>query len=227
MSNIDQWNFDELQNSKIIITEDVYNRLIMLIGRTSWTASEHSSTLFGKKLEGEDIWVIDEVNASEDYISRGENSTNPLDYSVSTGRKQSLEIQEKLNRGPGTVVIDVHTHPAGLIEDFRFLSSGDITEYIKYNEIVSNKGGTFFAGLIGCDRVNGNMSFSIVWYNKLNNKFYRIKDIYLRRRLGNGDYRDFPFVKYGNTQLIMQTWGDQNADINQLSQEELTRFSHR
>ena len=200
MSNIDQWNFDELQNSKIIITEDVYNRLIMLIGRTSWTASEHSSTLFGKKLEGEDIWVIDEVNASEDYISRGENSTN---------------------------VIDVHTHPAGLIEDFRFLSSGDITEYIKYNEIVSNKGGTFFAGLIGCDRVNGNMSFSIVWYNKLNNKFYRIKDIYLRRRLGNGDYRDFPFVKYGNTQLIMQTWGDQNADINQLSQEELTRFSHR
>ena len=28
MSNIDQWNFDELPNSKIIITEDVYNRLI-------------------------------------------------------------------------------------------------------------------------------------------------------------------------------------------------------
>ncbi len=71
------------------------------------------------------------------------------------------------------------------------------------------------------------MSFSIIWYDKTNSKFYRIQNIYLRKRLENGDYRDFPFAKYGNTQLIMQTWGDQNADINQRSQEELTGFSHR
>lgn len=227
MSNINQWQFDELPNSKIIINEDVYNRLIMLIGRTAWIASEHSSTLFGKKVEGEDTWVIDEVNTNEDYISRGTNSTNPLDYSVSSGRNQSLEIQNKLDQGPGTVVIDVHTHPSGLIEDYRFLSSGDLATYRQYNEIVSNKGGTFFAGLIGCDRVNGNMSFSIVWYNKQNDKFYRIQNIYLRRKLENGDYRDFPFAKYGNTQLIMQMWGDQNANMSEQSKEELIGFKHR
>ncbi len=227
MSNINQWQFDELPNSKIIINEDVYNKLIMLIGRTAWIASEHSSTLFGKKVEGEDTWVIDEVNTNEDYISRGTNSTNPLDYSVSSGRNQSLEIQNKLDQGPGTVVIDVHTHPSGLIENYRFLSSEDLATYRQYNEIVSNKGGTFFAGLIGCDRVNGNMSFSIVWYNKQNDKFYRIQNIYLRRKLENGDYRDFPFAKYGNTQLIMQMWGDQNAKMSEHSKEELMGFKHR
>ena len=227
MSNVNQWQFDELPNSRIIITEEVYNRLITLIGRTAWIASEHSSTLFGKKVDGEDTWIIDEVNTNEDYISRGENSTNPLDYSVSSGKKQSLEIANKLEQGSGVVVIDIHTHPSGLIEDYRFLSSGDLSEYIQNNEIVSNKGGTFFAGLIGCDRINGNMSFSIVWYNKHNNKFYRIQDIYLRRKLENGDYRDFPFTKYGNTQLIMQMWGDQNAQISEKSKEELSGFKHR
>ena len=227
MSNINQWQFDELPNSKIIITEEVYNRLIALIGRTAWIASEHKSTLFGKRVEGEDTWIIDKVNTNEDYISRGNDSTNPLDYSVSAGKKQPLEIQDKLAEGPGTVVIDVHTHPSGLIEDYRFLSSGDLSTYKQYNEIVSNKGGTFFAGLIGCDRVNGNMSFSIVWYNKHNGRFYLIQDIYLRRKLANGDYRDYPFVKYGNTQLIMQTWGDQNAIIDEQSEEELTGFKRR
>lgn len=36
MSDINQWKFDELLNSKIIITEQVYYRLCTLIGRTSW-----------------------------------------------------------------------------------------------------------------------------------------------------------------------------------------------
>lgn len=183
MSNINQWRFEELPNSKIIITEEVYNRLMFLIGRSAWVSSEHSSTLFGRKIDGEDAWIIDEVNANEDYISRGTNSTNPSDYSVSTGQNQSIEVQNKLEQGPGVVVIDIHTHPSGLIDDYRFISSGDESVYMQYNNIVSNKGGTFFAGLIGVDRVNGNMSFSVVWYNKLNNKFYRVKDIMLRKKM--------------------------------------------
>ena len=55
MSDINQWKFDELSNSKIIITEQVYYRLCTLIGRTSWIASEHNSTLFGRKLNGSNI----------------------------------------------------------------------------------------------------------------------------------------------------------------------------
>lgn len=227
MSNVNQWQFDELPNSKIIITEEVLNRLHVLIGRASWIASEHSATLFGQKIGEDNIWLIDDVNTNEDYVSRGQNSTSPLDYSISTGDKQSKEIVSKLESKPGAVVIDIHTHPSGLIEDYRFLSSGDLATYRQYNEIVSNKGGTFFAGLIGCDRVNGNMSFSIVWYNKQNDKFYRIQNIYLRRKLENGDYRDFPFAKYGNTQLIMQMWGDQNANMSEQSKEELIGFKHR
>jgi hypothetical protein len=49
MNNINQLKYEELPNSKIIITENVYNRLIRIIGRTSWIASEHNACLFGKK----------------------------------------------------------------------------------------------------------------------------------------------------------------------------------
>lgn len=213
MSNINQWRFEELPNSKIIITEEVYNRLMFLIGRSAWVSSEHSSTLFGRKIDGEDAWIIDEVNANEDYISRGTNSTNPSDYSVSTGQNQSIEVQNKLEQGPGVVVIDIHTHPSGLIDDYRFISSGDESVYMQYNNIVSNKGGTFFAGLIGVDRVNGNMSFSVVWYNKLNNKFYRVKDIMLRKKDEYGRITDFLFPKYGNTQLICTNWSNEDLRL--------------
>ena len=213
MSNIKQWRFEELPNSKIIITEEVYNRLMFLIGRSAWVSSEHSSTLFGRKIDGEDAWIIDEVNANEDYISRGTNSTNPSDYSVSTGQNQSIEVQNKLEQGPGVVVIDIHTHPSGLIDDYRFISSGDESVYMQYNNIVSNKGGTFFAGLIGVDRVNGNMSFSVVWYNKLNNKFYRVKDIMLRKKDEYGRITDFLFPKYGNTQLICTNWSNEDLRL--------------
>ena len=227
MSNVNQWQFEELPNSKIIITEEVLNRLHIIIGRTSWIASEHSTTLFGQKISEDNIWLIDSVNVNEDYNSRGVNSTVSTDYSVSNGYEQSKEIVEKLNQKPGTVVIDVHTHPSGIIEDYRFVSAGDLSTYIKYNDIVTDKGGTFFAGLVGVDRMNGNMSFSVICYDKSNSKFYRIQDIYLRKRLENGIYRDFPFVKYGNTQLIMQTWGDQSAVMNYQDKEELGRFKHR
>ena len=227
MSNINQWRFEELPNSKIIITEEVYNRLMFLIGRSAWVSSEHSSTLFGRKIDGEDAWIIDEVNANEDYISRGTNSTNPSDYSVSTGQNQSIEVQNKLEQGPGVVVIDIHTHPSGLIDDYRFISSGDESVYMQYNNIVSNKGGTFFAGLIGVDRVNGNMSFSVVWYNKLNNKFYRVKDIMLRKKDEYGRITDFLFPKYGNTQLICTNWSNEDLRLPQSVEEDIINLKHR
>ena len=227
MSNINQWGFEELPNSKIIITEGVYNRLMVLITRSAWIASEHSSTLFGKRVDGEDAWIIDEVNANEDYISRGANSNNPSDYSVSSGQNQSIEIQNKLNQGPGTVVIDIHTHPSGLIDDYRFLSSADLSTYQQYNAIISEQSGTFFSGLIGVDRINGNMSFSIVWYNKLNSKFYRVSDILLRKKDEYGRITDISFPKYGNTQLICKNWGNDDLKLPSCVEEEITNLKHR
>ncbi len=227
MGNINQWKFDELPNSKIIITEKVLNRLQFLIGRTTWVPSEHSTILFGKKISEENIWLFDEVNFNEDYISEGVNSRNPLDYAVQYGEKQYEEMKNKVSSSPGTAVVDIHTHPSGLIEDFRFLSGGDLKACINLNSQISNMGGVAFSGLLGCDSINGNMSFSIIQYNKSERKFYRIQNIYLRKKLENGVYRDFPFVKYGNTQLIMQMWGDQNANMSEQSKEELNGFKHK
>lgn len=200
---------------------------MFLISRSAWIASEHQATLFGRKVDGEDTWLIDEVNTNEDYISRGSNSTNSHDYSVSAGKKEAKEIKNKLNQSPGVVVIDVHTHPSGLIEDYRFLSSGDFSAYLKYNAIVSDKGGTFFGGLIGVDRDNGNMSFSIVWYNKLNNKFYRIKDIMLRKQDEYGSITDIQFPKYGNVQLICTNWGNEDLKVPSNVEEDITNLNHK
>ena len=93
MSNFNQWQLDELPDSKIIITEEVLNRLQFLIGRTSWVPSEHSTTLFGEKINDENIWLFDEVNINEDYINEGTNSQNPLDYAVQVGKKQYEEMK--------------------------------------------------------------------------------------------------------------------------------------
>lgn len=227
MANINQWEFEELPNSKLIITEEVLNRLIFLIGRTTWIASEHCCTLFGRKLQGEETWIIDEVNTNEDYISRGSNSTNPKDYSVSTGKKQAEEIVSKLENQTGLVVIDVHTHPSGLIEDYRFQSLGDLEMYIQYNEIVSKKRGTFFGGLIGVDRVNGNMSFSIIWYDKTKGTFKIIKDIFLKKTNENGKTEIVKFPKYGNTQLIYQKWGMADTKLSDNIVQELTNLKRK
>lgn len=227
MSNINQWKFDELPNSKIIITEQVYYRLCTLIGRTSWIASEHSSTLFGRKLNESDIWIFDSINENEDYKSYGVDSINPYDYSISVGNNQANEIISKLKSGSVTAVVDVHTHPSGITSDFRFISEGDKTSAKNFNKLISEKGGTLFSGLIGCDRDNGNMSFSIIWYNKNNDEFYRIQDIYLRQKTESGDYRDVPFVKYGKVQLLMQNWGFYDTKFSDYDRIELSNLHRR
>lgn len=225
MSNINQWKKDELPNSKIIITEEVFYRLQQLIGRTSWIASEHNSTLFGRKLPNQDIYLIDSVNENEDYISNGIKSENPYDYSVDYGQRQYNEMVSKIN--PGVVVIDVHTHPSGLIDDYRFISEGDEKAAKNLSAQISQKGGTAFSALIGCDRINGNMSFSIIWYNKLNDEFYRVPEIYLRQKDAYGNYQDRLFTKYGETQLIMQNWGVEDVMMPQSVKEELTGLKRR
>lgn len=222
MSNVNQWKFEEIPNSKVIITEDVYYRLQKLIGRTEWIASEHNTTLFGRKI-GNNIWLFDSVNSNEDYVSAGNNSTNPYDYYNSVGKRQSLEIESKLK--PGVSIIDIHTHPSGLTDTYRFISTADKKNYALYDDIVRKKGATFFGGLLGCDRVSGNVSFSIVYYNKNEDKYYRISDIYLRQKSSDGDYRDIPFVKYGDVQLIMQSFGFDDVLINKGTVEELKGFS--
>lgn len=227
MSDINQWKFDELPNSKIIITEQVYYRLCTLIGRTSWIASEHSSTLFGRKLNKSDIWIFDSINENEDYKSYGADSINPNNYSVRVGNNQANEIISKLKSGSVTAVVDVHTHPSGITNDFRFISEGDKISAKKFNKLISENGGTLFSGLIGCDRDNGNMSFSIIWYNKNNDEFYRIQDIYLRQKNESGDYRDVPFIKYGKVQLLMQNWGFYDIKFSDYNRTELSNLHRR
>lgn len=227
MSDINQWKFDELSNSKIIITEQVYYRLCTLIGRTSWIASEHTSTLFGRKLNGSNIWIFDSVNENEDYKNYGTNSTNPYDYAVSVGINQEDEIYSKMKSGNYPAVADIHTHPSGITSNFRFMSEGDKITAKKKSKIIGEKGGTLFSGLIGCDRANGNMSISVVWYNKNDDEFYRIQDIYLRQKTESGDYRDVPFIKYGEVQLLMQNWGFCDTKISDYDKTELANLHRR
>ena len=71
------------------------------------------------------------------------------------------------------------------------------------------------------------MSFSIVWYNKLNNKFYRVKDIMLRKKDEYGRITDIPFPKYGDTQLIYKNWGNVDLELPSSVEEDITNLKNR
>lgn len=227
MSNINQWKLEELPNSKIILTEEVYNRLMILIGRSTWVTSEHRSFLFGKRESNSNTWIINSVNENEDYVNTGNNSINPAAYSVHPGEKESREVTAKLESGPGMVIIDVHTHPSGITDDYRFFSRADLEVNKELRSIVDKYAGTTFTGLIGVDRINGNMSFSIIWYNKLNDEFYRVKDILLRQKDEYGRIVDIPFPKYGDTQLIFKSWGADDLSLPSSVELEITNLRHK
>jgi hypothetical protein len=124
-----------------------------------------------KKIPNSETLIIDDVNQTEDYISRGTNSLNPEDYSVSFGKKSALEIVKRAKTGIG--VIDVHIHPSGLI---------------------------------GVDR---------------------IKDILLRTTNEYGNIVDIPLKKYGNTQLIMQSWGTYELQMQDNVREDLSNLKRK
>lgn len=68
MSNINQYKFEELPNSEIIITEPIYRRLLALTNITALRKEEHMCYLFGTEIKP-NVILFDEMNNAQDYTT--------------------------------------------------------------------------------------------------------------------------------------------------------------
>lgn len=225
MKNKNQYKFTKLPHSKIIIADDLYQRLIFLMGRSAWVASEHMCIFYGKEIE-QNVILFDEMNKYEDYDSKGEGSKNPYDYSVGPGDgKFAEELENKIKSLPkGSIVADVHTHPSNVCigngdeNEYRYFSTGDIRTNIKWNKYLEKYEIEHVAGLIGVDRINGNMTISFIWYNKEESKLYLFDDVVVYYR-ELGKYESLP--KIGDVQLLYKNWGMDDVPLSKQIEESI------
>lgn len=205
--------FSKLPNSKIIISESLFERLMLLIGRSAWEPSEHMCIFYGKEI-GNNVVYFDKVNEAEDYVNKGTGSKNPLDYSVGPGAGQlNLELEKNIKELPrGAIIADIHTHPSNVIvgediNEYRYFSNGDIEANLKWRNLITPYNLIHISGLISVDRINGNMSISFIWYDAINRKFCIFEDVVLDKINSNGTHEYLSFSKVGDVQLIFQNWG--------------------
>ena len=230
MSNKNQYKFRKLPNSKIIITDNLYQRLLFLMARSTWIASEHMCVFYGKEID-ENVILFDEMNQYEDYDSKGEGSKNPRDYSVGPGNgKFAEEIEEKIKTLPkGAIIADIHTHPSNICfgngdeNEYRYFSSTDLKTNIKWKGLIEKNGIEHVAGLIGVDRDYGNMTLSFVWYSKNDSKFYLFDDIIVyHKELNKCDL----LPKVGDIQLLYKNWGMDDVPLSKTVEKEIRNLKN-
>lgn len=225
MSNNNQYNFSKLPHSKIIITDDLYQRLLFLMGRSAWVASEHMCIFYGKEIES-NVILFDEMNQYEDYNSRGEGSKNPYDHSVGPGDgKFAEELETRIkSSSKWTIIADIHTHPSNVCfgngdeEEYRYFSTGDIKTSLRWNDYLEKYGLEHVAGLIGVDRINGNMTISFIWYSKKDSKVYLFDDVVVYHKELE-KYESLP--KVGDIQLLYKNWGLEDVPLSKQVEEQL------
>ena len=159
---------------------------------------------------------FDDLNIYEDYENTGTNSKDPFDYSVGPGgEKLNEELENKIKTMKSGIIADIHTHPSGVYEldsekeDYRFFSTGDIKASLAWDSYIENKNPKIqhIAGLLGVDRINGNISISFVWFSSKDNKFYRINDIAIAKDMGD-NYSIESLEKVGEVQLLSKNWSN-------------------
>ena len=223
MENYNQYKFDKLPNSQIIITEKLLERLSFLVGRTAWIASEHACYFYGKEIK-ENVVFFDDMNKAEDYESNGENSLDPHAYSTGPGAGELNEELENIistETSDNFVIADIHTHPSGVYEsedekyDYMFFSAGDLKTSMTWDEYLKRKNPniTHIAGLLNVDRINGNMSISFIWFDANKKKFFRFEDVAIAKMV-NGHYEVQSLERVGDIQLLSKHWGDDDITLS-------------
>jgi hypothetical protein len=195
------------------------------MGRSAWVASEHMCIFYGKEIES-NVILFDEMNQYEDYDSRGEGSKNPYDYSIGPGYgKFAEELENRIKTSSKeTIIADIHTHPSNVCfgdgdrEEYRYFSTGDIKNNLRWNDYLEKYGLEHVAGLIGVDRINGNMTISFIWYSKKDSKVYLFDDIAVYYKESK-KYESLP--KVGDVQLLYKNWGLDDVPLSKKVEEQL------
>lgn len=186
-TNMNQYAFKELNNSRIMINKEMLSRLIELAKATIATQGEHMCIFYGEELPGNNV-IFTDLNHETDYTSLGNGSRNPLDYGVKMDRNSRI-LAELLAKVPDNkhqtasfrkVVCNIHTHLSGITngENFRLLSNEDIDSHLKMAELMNDRGAEYISGIVAVDRSTGNSSISLIWQDvKRDKRIYRIENI--------------------------------------------------
>ena len=187
-TNMNQYDFLELNNSRIMINKKMLSRLIELSKTTIDNQGEQMCILYGEELPGNNV-IFNDLNQETDYTSLGNGSSNPLEHGVEM-RKGSKILAELLNKVPDSsqtqtsgsrkVVCDIHTHLSGISEgeNFRLLSNADINKHSAMAQIMDERGAEYISGILAVDKTTGNTTLSLVWQDiKRDKRFYRIENI--------------------------------------------------
>lgn len=170
MTPINSDIINNMPNSKIILSEEVYGSLLGIQDVTNIEKKEVPFFLYGKEIENNVIEFDGFITSS----SRENRQSTEANYN----EKMEKDLINKLNnnRYNGFVVCHGHSHPRGnFSENF---SLGDFTSYIQMNQdnqVFKTKQTELTACLVTS---TGDINF--VFYDNTSDNFYRFTDIFVK-----------------------------------------------
>lgn len=190
MANINQFNFKELQDSEIMMTQECYIRLMSILNVTGFQIGEHKCFLYGKEIAPNKILLTD-TNKFDDYITTGKGSKNPSDHGVYMESSSNIakELLTKLKANEENfIVCDIHTHPSGISDgdDYRYFSGTDLQSAIDFSTALKKLAPNvkFINGLISVDNNKGNSVISFVWCDN-GSQFYKLRNVSIVEKQGD------------------------------------------
>ena len=175
MTPINSDIINNMPNSKIILSEEVYGSLLGIQDVTNIEKKEVPFFLYGKEIENNVIEFDGFITSS----SRENRQSTEANYNG----KMEKDLINKLNnnRYNGFVVCHGHSHPRGnFSENF---SLGDFTSYIQMNQdnqVFKTKQAELTACLVTS---KGDINF--VFYDNTSDNFYRFTDVFVKDKDNN------------------------------------------
>ena len=175
MTPINSDIINNMPNSKIILSEEVYGALLGIQDVTNIEKKEIPFFLYGKEVEN-NVIEFDSYITSSSRENRQSTETN-----YDENMRNDLVNKLNNNRYNGFVVCHGHSHPRGSFsENF---SLGDFTSYIQMNQdnqVFKTKQAELTACLVTS---TGDINF--VFYDNTSDNFYRFTDVFVKDKNNN------------------------------------------
>lgn len=206
MSNINQYEFNKLEGSEILITQECYIRLMSILNITGFQIAEHKCVLYGEVI-GHNKILFTEVNKHNDYITTGKGSKDPAEHGVyiEPDSKLGKELASKIDANKvDSVICDIHTHPSGVLEgeEYRHLSGADLQSIKEFSKRLKTIAPNIISvgGLISVDNESGNSAISFIWYD--GNKCYRFEKVSIVEKQGEQNVKVFSLKNINGVEYL-------------------------
>lgn len=175
------FEFRELPNSRIILSEEVYTRLSGCINLCAFSGNkelEYGTFLYGKEIQPNVIY-FDIPNQHNDYVPKKREFEVNFD---NDGNELEMhkELLEKIEDARYDCIAHVHTHPY-IGGTCRFFSNQDLRtiQTLQHNFQPENESKVYFFGgllTVGSENFADTDEISFIFYDE-NNGWYKITNI--------------------------------------------------